>query len=64
MQPKWTVISSRNATILGEFASRYAAMLFAERSIGKEGPCTIIRKGQPKRRRAVRLSTVKTAVRA
>ena len=35
MQPKWSVISRGKE--LGEFASRYAAMLFAERLNLKDG---------------------------
>ncbi len=39
MQPKWLVIARGRE--LGEFASRYAAMVFAERLLGREGPYTV-----------------------
>ncbi len=45
MQPKWLVIARGRE--LGEFASRYAAMVFAERLPGREGPYTVREKPNP-----------------
>ena len=42
MQPKWIVVV--RARELGEFASRYAAMVFAVRSGLKDAPYTIVRR--------------------
>ncbi len=45
MQPKWLVIAKGRE--LGEFASRYAAMVFAERLPGSEGPYAVREKPSP-----------------
>ncbi len=45
MQPKWLVIARGRE--LGEFASRYAAMVFAERLPGSEGPYAVREKPGP-----------------
>ncbi len=45
MQPKWLVIAGGRE--LGEFASRYAAMIFAERLPGSEGPYAVREKLSP-----------------
>jgi len=42
MQAKWLVVSRGRE--LGEFASRYAAMVFAERLHLKDGPCSVVRR--------------------
>jgi hypothetical protein len=42
MQPKWIVIV--RAREFGEFPSRHAAMMFAERVSSKEGPYSVVRR--------------------
>ncbi len=49
-QPKWLVIARGRE--LGEFASRYAAMVFAERLPVWGGPYVIREKPSPSARRA------------
>jgi hypothetical protein len=65
MQPKWIVVV--RARELGEFASRYAAMVFAERSGLKDDAYSIVRRPlescprKQKRRRGIGLRSTETA---
>jgi hypothetical protein len=45
MQRRWVVIREKDGAVLGQFASRYAAMVFAERQA--DGPHTLVDQVQP-----------------